>query len=178
MRREPGRRPPCVVVIGVAGVGKTTVARLLSRRLEVPFSEADDFHSPQSIAKMSAGVPLTDADRRSWLESIADWLRERDEAATGGVVPCSALRRRYRDTLRAACPDVFFVHLTAGHEVVGRRLSERAGHFMPRTLLESQEETLEPLEPDERGVTVDAGPPPEAVVEAVLARMAEADVDG
>ena len=67
MRREPGRRPPCVVVIGVAGVGKTTVARLLSRRLEVPFAEADDFHSPQSIAKMSAGVPLTDADRRSWL---------------------------------------------------------------------------------------------------------------
>ncbi|MEW2620470.1 gluconokinase [Streptomyces sp. NPDC048106] len=177
MRRDLGQRPPCVVVVGVSGVGKTTVARLLAGRLGVPFAEADDFHSPESVAKMSAGVPLTDADRQTWLESIGRWLRERDQAGTGGVVPCSALRRRYRDTLRAACPDAFFVHLTARHDEVGRRMSERSGHFMPRVLLESQEATLEPLGPDERGGAVDAGPAPEVVVEAVLELMAEGRAD-
>ncbi|CAL2074311.1 gluconokinase [Streptomyces murinus] len=175
MRRDPGQRPPCVVVIGVSGVGKTTVARLLAQRLGVPFAEADDFHSPESVAKMSAGMPLTDADRGAWLEAIGRWLRERDRAATGGVVPCSALRRRYRDVLRAACPDAFFVHLTARHEEVGRRMSERSGHFMPRALLESQEAALEPLEADERGGAVDAGPAPGAVVESVLDLMAETE---
>lgn len=175
MRRDRGQRPPCVVVLGVSGVGKTTVARLLARRLDVPFAEADDFHSPENVAKMASGMPLTDADRQTWLESVGAWLRARDRAATGGVVPCSALRRRYRDTLRDACPDAFFVHLTARHEEVGRRMSERSGHFMPRALLESQEATLEPLGPDERGGAVDAGPAPGVVVEAVLGLLAERD---
>ncbi|MFF5662692.1 hypothetical protein ACFY7F_07520 [Streptomyces griseofuscus] len=90
-------------------------------------------------------------------------------------MPCSALRRRYRDVLRAACPGAFFVHLTARHEEVGRRMSERSGHFMPRALLESREATLEPLEADERGGAVDAGPAPGAVIESVLDLMAEAE---
>ncbi|MET8406392.1 gluconokinase [Streptomyces sp900116325] len=166
--RRAGGRLPCVVVIGVSGVGKTTVARVLAQRLDIPFAEADNFHSPANIAKMSSGVPLDDADRESWLESIGRWLHERDVAGTGGVVACSALRRRYRDVLRTACPAVFFVHLTASHHLLERRLSKRADHFMPRVLLESQEATLEPLEPDERGGSVDTGLAPDVVLEMAL----------
>lgn len=149
-------------------MGKTTVARVLAEQLDIPFGEADAFHSPANIAKMSAGVPLDDADRESWLESVGRWLHERDMAGTGGAVSCSALRRRYRDILRAACPAAFFVHLTAGHDLLERRLSKRAGHFMPTALLAAQEATLEPLEPDERGGSVDAGLAPDVVAEMVL----------
>jgi gluconokinase len=154
--------------MGVSGVGKTTVARVLAQRLDIPFAEADDFHSPANIAKMSSGVPLDDADRESWLKSVGRWLHEQDVAGTGGVVPCSALRRRYRDILRATCPAAFFVHLTASHDLLERRLSKRASHFMPRELLDSQEATLEPLEPDERGGSVDTGPAPDVVAERAL----------
>ncbi|MEU1036693.1 gluconokinase [Streptomyces mirabilis] len=161
-------RPPCVVVIGVSGVGKTTVARLLAQQLDIPFAEADDFHSPANIAKMSASIPLDDADRQSWLESVGRWLQQRDTASTGGVVPCSALRRRYRDILRAACPTIFFVHLTADHNLLEQRLRSRADHFMPQALLDSQEQTLEPLEPDERGGPVDAGLAPDVVTEKAI----------
>lgn len=162
------RRSPCIVVTGVAGIGKSTVARLLAERLSVPFAEGDDFHSPAGIAKMSAGTPLDDADRQPWLESIGRWLHERDAAASGGVVTCSALKRRYRDTLRAACPDVFFLHLTAGRELLADRISRRSGHFMPISLLDSQLAALEPLGPDERGALLDAGPDPHTIVNAAV----------
>ncbi|POX58188.1 gluconokinase [Streptomyces sp. Ru62] len=158
-------RPPCVVVTGVAGIGKTTVARLLAQRLAVPFADGDDFHSPAHIAKMSAGTPLDDADRRPWLESIGRWLHEHDVAGTGAVVACSALKRRYRDTLRTACPDAFFLHLTADRELLASRLRRRHGHFMPGSLLDSQLATLEPLEPDERGAQLDAAPTPGALAD-------------
>jgi gluconokinase len=149
-------RSPCVVVTGVAGSGKTTVARLLAQRLGVPFADGDDFHSASGIAKMSAGTPLDDADRRPWLESVGRWLHARDAAGTGAVVACSALRRHYRDVLRAACPGAFFLHLTADRDVLADRLGRRTGHFMPGSLLDSQLATLEPLEPDERGAELDA----------------------
>lgn len=154
------RRSPCVVVTGVAGIGKTTVARLLAQRLGVPFADGDDFHSAADIAKMSAGTPLDDADRRPWLESVGRWLHEHDTAGTGAVVACSALKRRYRDTLLAACPGAFFLHLTASREVLADRLGGRTGHFMPGSLLDSQLATLEPLEPDEPGAELDATPAP------------------
>ncbi|MCD0483208.1 gluconokinase [Streptacidiphilus sp. ASG 303] len=163
--------PSCIVVMGVSGVGKTTVARLLAERLDVPFAEADDFHPAANVAKMSAGVPLDDADRQPWLESIGRWLHDRDTAGTGGVVTCSALKRRYRDTLRAASPGVFFLHLTADRALVADRIGHRSGHFMPASLLDSQLAALEPLGPDERGASLDAGPGTEHLVEMAVAAV-------
>ncbi|MFD0276135.1 gluconokinase [Kitasatospora sp. NPDC127111] len=163
--------PLTVVVMGVSGVGKTTLARLLADRLGLPHAEADDFHPPANIAKMSAGVPLDDADRAPWLRAIGGWLKERTEAGTGGVVTCSALKHRYRDTLRAACPGAFFLHLSGGHELVGDRLAHRSGHFMPPSLLDSQYAALEPLGADERGAVLDVGPSPEELVEMAVALL-------
>lgn len=171
MTHPAERRPPCVVVAGVSGAGKSTVARLLAGRLGVPFAEADDFHSPDSIRKMASGVPLDDEDRRSWLESVGRWLGDHDAAGSGGVAACSALRRRYRDILSSACPAVFFFQLTADREVLAERLGGRSGHFMPETLLDSQLATLEPLEPDERGALLDAAPPAEEIVRTAVERL-------
>ncbi|MET7543835.1 gluconokinase [Streptomyces sp. NPDC005507] len=159
---------PCIVVAGVSGTGKSTLGRLLADRLGVPFAEADDFHPPGNIAKMSAGVPLDDEDRRPWLESIGHWLRERDANGSGGVIACSALKRRYRSTLRAACPDVYFLQLTASRDLLAERISQRTAHVMPKTLLDSQLAALGPLTPDEPGATLDAGTAPDAITDMVI----------
>jgi gluconokinase len=154
-----------VVVMGVAGSGKTTVAELLAARFGVPHAEADDFHPQANIAKMSAGHPLTDEDRWPWLRAIAQWIKQH-AAADGGVVTCSALKRSYRDLLRDGSADVWFVHLTGTLELLAERLGARKGHFMPATLLDSQLADLEPLGPDEPGVTLDVRHSPEELVEA------------
>lgn len=142
--------------MGVSGVGKTTVAQLVAEATGARFVDADDLHSPASIRKMSAGVALTDDDRWPWLERVGDELNA--ERAT--VVACSALRRAYRDVLGERAPGVGFIHLTAPVARIADMAKARVGHFMPVALLESQLETLEPLDPDERGtvVHVDAGP--------------------
>ncbi|MFJ2781671.1 MULTISPECIES: gluconokinase [unclassified Kitasatospora] len=163
--------PLTVVVMGVSGVGKTTLARLLADRLGLPYAEADDFHPPANIAKMSAGIPLDDEDRAPWLRALGTWLGERADAGTGGVVTCSALKHRYRDTLRAACPGAFFLHLSGGHELVEDRLAHRTGHFMPPSLLDSQYAALEPLRADEHGGVLDVGPSPEELVEMAAALL-------
>ncbi|MEV4681961.1 gluconokinase [Streptomyces kurssanovii] len=168
MAHRTESRSPCVVITGVSGAGKSTVARQLAERLEVPFAEADDFHSPASIRKMASGVALDDRDRGPWLEAVGRWLRERDATGRGGVAACSALRRRYRDILRAACPAVTFFQLTADRTVLADRLGGRRGHFMPESLLDSQLATLEPLEPDERGALLDAAPAPEEIVRTAM----------
>ncbi|MGK5500266.1 gluconokinase, partial [Streptomyces sp. URMC 125] len=154
--------------MGVSGSGKTTVGTGLAGALGVPYADADDFHPPANVEKMSSGVPLTDEDRRPWLDAIAEWLRER--GARGGVVTCSALRRRYRDRLREAAPELFFVHLDGSPELIASRMSARRGHFMPPELLRSQLDTLEPLAEDEAGAVVPIDGTPEETVS--LARAA------
>lgn len=161
--------PHVVVVMGVAGTGKTTVGPLLAGRLGVPYAEGDDFHPPANIAKMSAGVPLDDADRRPWLDAIGAWAHGR--AGLGGVVSCSALKRSYRDRLRAAAPDLVFVHLAGDRPLIEDRMSHRQGHFMPTALLDSQFATLQPLQADEAGVVVDVSGSPEEITERATSAL-------
>ncbi|MER5640003.1 gluconokinase [Kitasatospora sp. NPDC002227] len=163
--------PPLVVVMGVSGVGKTTVARLLAERLGLPYAEADDFHPPANIAKMAAGTPLDDTDRAPWLAALAGWLHARCTAGEGGVVTCSALKHTYRDTLRTGCPEAFFLHLTGGHHLVEDRLAHRAGHFMPASLLDSQYAALQPLGPGERGAVLEVDHTPPQLVEMAAALL-------
>ncbi|MBF4996435.1 gluconokinase [Nocardia sp. BSTN01] len=167
-RAQPDRRP-CVVVTGVSGTGKTTTARLLAARLSLPFADADDFHSPDNIAKMTAGIALSDADREPWLTSVGHWLRDRRLRGDGGVIACSALKRRYRDTLRSAAPGTVFLLLIADRELLTERISRRHGHYMPVSLLESQLATLEPLAPAERGLTLRADRLPDALADEAVA---------
>ncbi len=160
---------PLVVVMGVSGCGKSTVGELLAATLGVDFAEGDDLHPAANIAKMASGAPLTDADRAPWLDRVAAWLDER--VPRGGVIACSALKRAYRDRLRANAPALFVVHLTADRAQLRRRLSSRRGHFMPPTLLDSQLATLEPLAADEYGRTLDATAAPELLVRSVASEF-------
>ncbi|MBK3638553.1 gluconokinase [Streptomyces sp. MBT97] len=164
------RTPHVVVVMGVAGTGKTTIGPLLAARLGVPYAEGDDFHPQANIAKMSAGTPLEDADRWPWLDAIGAWADER--AGLGGAVSCSALKRSYRDRLRAAAPSVVFVHLSGDRQLIEDRMAHRQGHFMPTALLDSQFATLQPLEADEAGVVVDVSGSPAAITERAVAALA------
>lgn len=152
--------------MGVSGSGKSTVGAALARRLQVPFMDADTLHPAANIAKMTAGEPLTDDDRYPWLQTVGGWLADH---RGGGVMSCSALKRQYRDQLRAHCPRVQFLHLRGSPELIGDRLAGRPGHFMPAALLRSQFDALEPLGPDEAGVTADAGQTVDAIVDAFLA---------
>ncbi|WP_028927052.1 gluconokinase [Pseudonocardia acaciae] len=154
-----------VVVMGVSGAGKSTVGGVLAGRLGVTYAEADRFHPEANIRKMSSGVPLTDEDRWPWLDTLAEWVGA--HAASGGVLGCSALKRRYRDVLRGGGP-VWFLHLRVDHDVLAERLRHRTDHFMPASLLDSQLAALEPLGADEPGLTVDASEPAERIVAAAL----------
>lgn len=144
---------PPVVVMGVAGAGKTDIGTMLANRLGVDFMDGDDLHPRSNVEKMASGHPLNDDDRRPWLANIGAWLA--GHRATGAVTACSALRRTYRDQLRAACPGLVIIHLAGDPAVVTQRVSARAGHFMPASLIDSQYATLEPLEDDEDGLTLD-----------------------
>ena len=155
-----------IVVMGVSGSGKSTVGAALAQRLGVPFADADDFHPPANIAKMKAGIPLDDDDRYPWLEAIGRWLA--DHCREGGVMSCSALKRKYRDQLRRHCPQTEFVHLSGSPEVIAARQASRPGHFMPASLMASQFATLEPLEHDERGVTLDVSHEIDSIVESYV----------
>lgn len=169
-------RPPSavltVVVMGVAGSGKTTVGRLLAARLGRPFVEGDDLHPAANVAKMRSGQPLDDADRRPWLEAVAGRIGTHERRGQDVVVSCSALRRRYRDLLRTEHPSVEFVQLDVDPLVLRRRLESRRGHFLPASLLASQLASLEPLAPDEPGMVLRADAEPHQVVEGIAARLA------
>lgn len=159
-----------IVVMGVAGTGKTTVGRQLAEALAVPYAEGDAFHPAANVAKMSAGTPLDDADRWPWLDAVGEWIRDR-AGLSGGVVAASALKRAYRDRLRTAAPGAVFVHLTGERPLIEKRMSARTGHFMPTTLLDSQFATLEPLQADELGVAVDVSGSPEDITGRALAAL-------
>lgn len=158
-----------VVVMGVSGCGKSTVGSRLARELGAEFIDADDLHSDDARALMSAGTPLTDDDRRPWLARVAQAAQHRNERGMPVVVACSALRRIYRDQVSDGVTyPVVYVHLAGTAELISGRMSARSGHFMPTALLTSQLETLEPLQPDEVGITLDSSAPVDVVVRGAV----------
>ena len=165
-----GAMPQQVVMMGVSGVGKSTVGRALAQALGLPYVEGDDLHPARNVALMASGTPLTDADRQGWLEAVAGTLA--DAAGTAGVVvSCSALKRSYRDLLRASAPGLVFVHLHGERELLERRLKERSGHYMPPALLQSQLDTLEPPQPEEAALSADVAEPPERLARSLAQRI-------
>ena len=166
-----------VIVAGVSGSGKTTVGILLADRLGWRFADADDFHPAANVAKMRAGIPLTDADREPWLRAIAAWMDERIARGEDAVVGCSALKRSYRDLLLAGRPEARMIFLVPDREVLARRLAARHGHFFPEQLLGTQLDALEPPGPDERVLTVVPADDPAATVTQIIA-LIWADQDG
>jgi gluconokinase len=158
-----------IVVMGVSGSGKSTVAATLVDRLGWEFAEGDDFHPAANVEKMRAGHPLDDEDRWPWLRSIAAWIGEHEKAGRDVVVTSSALKRSYRDLLRDGHPSVWFAHVTADPELIRERIEHRKGHYMPASLLDSQLATLEPLADDEPGARISGAAPPAAVADELLA---------
>lgn len=167
-----------IVVMGVSGCGKTTVGERLAALLGWPFDEGDRFHPPANVAKMSAGIPLDDADRRPWLEILAARIRAREAEGNSSILSCSSLRRRYRDLLRTGAPRVLFLHLHGDKAVLSARLAARKGHFFPPGLLDSQFAGLEPLGADEDGLVVDVALDPDAQVAAAVAGLGLAPPGG
>jgi gluconokinase len=157
-----------VVVMGVTGVGKSTVAAKLGERLNRMYAEADAFHPRASIEKMAAGIPLSDSDRWPWLRRLRDWLSRQGAAGHDTVLSCSALRRSYRDLLREANGRVRFIHLAGDPRLVAERVAQRSDHFMPPRLLASQYRTLEPLADGEDGITVSIEATPEEITHQII----------
>lgn len=162
-----------VVLMGVSGCGKSTIAGVLAARLGWDVCEGDELHPPENVAKMAAGAPLTDDDRHPWLELIAHWIRSHTDAGQPGIVTCSALKRTYRDILRG--DDVLFVLLDGTREQIATRLAARHGHFMPPALLDSQFADLERPGPDEAALRIDIGTTPDAQADTIMAALRGGD---
>jgi gluconokinase len=160
-----------IVVMGVSGSGKSTVAAELVSRLGWDFAEGDEFHPAENVEKMRAGTPLDDEDRWPWLRRLAGWIGEHEAAGTSVVVTCSALKRAYRDLLREGHPSVWFAHVTADPELIRGRVEHRQGHYMPPSLLGSQLATLEELQPDEPGAAISGVDPPDEVAGHLLSAL-------
>jgi gluconokinase len=168
---ESTKIPCALVVMGVSGSGKSTIADRLSKRLDWTFEDGDRFHPASNIAKMSAGQPLTDEDRWPWLRAISDEIDRACKAAQHLVIACSALKRAYRDVLVHGRDDVRIIYLSGTQELIAKRLALRKDHFMPPGLLDSQFETLEPPDADENPVTVSIDASVEAIVEDIVGRL-------
>jgi carbohydrate kinase (thermoresistant glucokinase family) len=154
--------------MGVSGCGKSSVGLQLAGALDVPFLEGDTYHSYANVAKMTAGVPLTDSDRADWLQALHQQIRDARLKDSGLVLSCSSLKRRYRDLLRSADPALRFAHLAGPRELIASRMAARKDHYMPTTLLDSQLAALEPLQDDEAGIVLDIGKPPAELVQQIL----------
>ena len=160
--------PPVLVVMGVSGSGKSTIAQELSTRLGWTFEEGDDLHPESNVAKMHAGMPLNDADRQPWLERVAAWIDGQRAAKQPGIITCSALKRSYRDIVIGDRPEARLVYLRGNHDLIAGRLAGRSGHFMPPGLLQSQIDTLEEPAADEDPLTVDVGPPAGEIADEII----------
>ncbi len=158
-----------MLVLGVAGSGKTTVGAMLAGKLGWQYADADDFHPVANVEKMAAGHPLTDADRWPWLQAMAAWIDVQIAAGQPAVVSCSALKRAYRDVMRR--PEVQMVYLHGSPDLIAARLTSRQGHFFKREMLDSQFATLQEPEPDEHVITVSIDGTPLQVVDAILAQL-------
>jgi carbohydrate kinase (thermoresistant glucokinase family) len=165
--------------MGVSGSGKTTVSRILARRLDWPFQEGDELHPQANVEKMKAGRPLNDADRRQWLVKVADWVEERLDAGENGLITCSALKRSYRDVINRCGSGVVFVFLAGSEATIAPRLAARKGHFMPSSLLDSQFADLEVPQPDEPHIRVEIGSSPVVVADTIWRelRLGDGDVE-
>jgi gluconokinase len=161
-----------LVIMGVSGSGKTTIATALSQKLGWSYAEADDFHSTGNIAKMAQGTPLTDDDRWPWLTAIQQWMTAKSANGESTIVTCSALKRSYRDMLASAGGNVTFIHLHNDAELIRMRMRKRSEHFMPESLLTSQMDTLQPLQPDENGISVPNTGTPAQVLDLILEHVA------
>lgn len=156
-----------IVVMGVSGCGKSTVAQGIADRLGLVMGEADEFHPQANIDKMTAGTPLTDEDRWPWLRDLSAWMAAQAQEGRSTVVACSALRRAYRDVLREGPPSLILVHLAGPMEVIAQRMAARE-HFMPPSLLQSQFDTLEALEADQGGIVLDLGRPADDLIDEAV----------
>jgi gluconokinase len=168
---DASKTPCALVVMGVSGSGKSTIADKLAERLGWDYEDGDKFHPASNVAKMSAGHPLTDEDRRPWLQAIADEIDKVCKAGQHDVIACSALKRAYRDILVHGRKDVRIVYLKGTQELIAHRLAQRKGHFMPPELLASQFKTLEPPDASENPVTVSIDASVEAIVDDIVGQL-------
>jgi gluconokinase len=169
--KAPSNNVSAIVVMGVSGSGKSTIASMLAQRLHWVYEDADWFHPKSNIEKMHHGEPLNDEDRWPWLRAIAEWIDATRSAGGHGVVACSALKRAYRDILIGDRRDVRLVFLKGDRDLIARRIAARADHFMPSTLLESQFAALQEPQADERPIVVTIVPHPREIVEAIVSEL-------
>ena len=179
MKDDGGGTPCALIVMGVSGSGKSTIAEKLAARLRWRYEDGDKFHPASNVAKMSAGHPLTDEDRWPWLQAIADEIDRVCKAGQNAVIACSALKRAYRDILVHGRCDVRIVYLQGTRELIAARLAARKNHFMPPDLLDSQFKTLEPPDPGENPVTVSIDATVDTIVDDIVRglRLSPADSD-
>jgi ribose 5-phosphate isomerase A len=170
--------PPILVIMGVSGTGKSTVARELAGRLGWSFEEGDALHPEANVAKMHAGIPLTDADRQPWLERVAGWIDGQRAKKQPGIITCSALKRSYRQIIIGDRPEVRLVYLRGGRDLVAEHLAGRRSHFMPASLLQSQFDILEEPDPSEDPLTIDVGPPAGQVAEEIIRLLCKSAAAG